>query len=149
MIYRLYGMAAAMVLVLGVAAYSTANRAMNYKPAKASVSYIDRTCDFVETSEKAGVKTARSLTDSCDSTGDWDKVRDAVREKRRKKISGSETVHLAYTAPQDGSSRTAELQFTGGLIAVDGQGNVTLPYITSVMPRGLWRAGREPTTWVL
>lgn len=43
----------------------------------------------------------------------------------------------------------AELQFTGGLIAVDGQGNVTLPYITSVMPRGLWRAGREPTTWVV
>lgn len=43
----------------------------------------------------------------------------------------------------------AELQFTGGLIAVDGQGNVTLPYITSVMPRGLWRAGREPTAWVL
>ena len=24
-----------------------------------------------------------------------------------------------------------------------------VPYITSVMPRGLWRAGREPTTWVL
>jgi L-asparaginase / beta-aspartyl-peptidase len=43
----------------------------------------------------------------------------------------------------------AELKFTGGLIAVDGEGNVALPYITSVMPRGLWRAGREPTTWVL
>ena len=43
----------------------------------------------------------------------------------------------------------AELRFTGGLIAVDGQGNVSLPYITSVMPRGLWRAGGEPTTWVL
>lgn len=43
----------------------------------------------------------------------------------------------------------ADLQFTGGLIAVDGQGNVTLPYITSVMPRGLWRAGQEPTAWVL
>jgi hypothetical protein len=113
MIYRLYGIAAAMVLVLGLTAFSAANRAMNYKPAKASVSYIDRTCDFVETSEKAGVKTARSLTDSCDSTGEWDKVRDAVREKRRKKIAGSETVHVSYTAPQDGSSRTAELQFTG------------------------------------
>jgi beta-aspartyl-peptidase (threonine type) len=46
-------------------------------------------------------------------------------------------------------AQVAELQFTGGLIAVDGQGNVTLPYITSVMPRGLWRADREPSTWVL
>jgi hypothetical protein len=113
MMYRLYGMAAAMVMVLGLSAYSAATRAMNYKPAKASVSYIDRTCDFVETTEKEGVKTARGLTDSCDSTGEWDKVRDAVREKRKKKISGTETVHLAYTAPQDGSSRTAELKFTG------------------------------------
>lgn len=43
----------------------------------------------------------------------------------------------------------ADLQFAGGLIAVDGQGNVTLPYITSIMPRGLWRAGQEPTAWVL
>lgn len=113
MMYRLYGMAAAMLLVMGLAAYSVADRAMNYKPAKASVSYIDRTCDFVETSEKAGVKTARSVTDSCDSTGEWDKVRAAVRDKRRKKIAGSETVHLTYSAPQDGSYRTAELKFTG------------------------------------
>jgi beta-aspartyl-peptidase (threonine type) len=43
----------------------------------------------------------------------------------------------------------SDLQFTGGLIAVDGQGNVALPYITSVMPRGLWRAGHAPETWVL
>jgi hypothetical protein len=114
MIYRLYGMAATMLLVMGLAAYSVADRAMNYKPAKASVSYIDRTCDFVETSEKAGVKTARSVTDSCDSTGEWDKVREAVHDKRRKKIAGSETVHLTYTAPQDGSYRTAELKFSGG-----------------------------------
>jgi L-asparaginase / beta-aspartyl-peptidase len=52
-------------------------------------------------------------------------------------------------AAEQALALVAGLQFTGGLIAVDGQGNVTLPYITSVMPRGLWRAGREPTTWVL
>lgn len=45
--------------------------------------------------------------------------------------------------------QVAELGFTGGLIAVDGRGNVTLPYITSVMPRGLWRVGQDPTAWVL
>jgi hypothetical protein len=113
MMYRLYGMAATMLLVMGLSAYSVANRAMNYKPAKATVSYIDRTCDFLETTERAGVKTARALSDSCNSTGEWDKVREAVRDKRRKKIAGSETVHLTYTAPQDGSYRTAELKFTG------------------------------------
>jgi hypothetical protein len=61
-----------------------------------------------------GVKPAGGVTDSCDSTGEWDKVREAVRDKRRKKIAGSETVHLTYTAPQDGSYRTAELKFSGG-----------------------------------
>ena len=32
----------------------------------------------------------------------------------------------------------------GGLIAVDAAGNVTLPFTTAAMPRGVWRAG-EPT----
>jgi beta-aspartyl-peptidase (threonine type) len=52
-------------------------------------------------------------------------------------------------AGEQALARVAELRFTGGLIAVDGQGNVALPFITQVMPRGLWRAGREPTAWVL
>ena len=37
MIYRLYGMAAAMVFILGMAAFSVSDRAMNYKPAKGTV----------------------------------------------------------------------------------------------------------------
>src|SRR2546423_834374 len=114
MMYRLYGMAGAMLLILGMAGYSAMDRTTNYKPTKASVSTIDRTCDFIETTSSAGTKTSRDVTDSCDSTGEWDKVRDAVREKRRKKISGTETVHLTYIAPQDGSYRTAELHFSGG-----------------------------------
>jgi len=112
--YRLYGMAAAMLFILGMAGFSAMNRTTNYKPAKASISTIDRTCDFIETREKAGVKTSQDVTDSCDSTGEWDKVRDDVRAGRRKKISGRETIHLTYTAPQDGSYRTAELHFDGG-----------------------------------
>jgi len=43
----------------------------------------------------------------------------------------------------------AGLQFTGGLIAVDRAGQVALPYITQVMPRGLWRGDQEPKAWVL
>ena len=116
MIYRLYGMAAAMVFVLGLAAYSAMDRVSNYKPAKASVTTIDRTCDFVETTYDTATNkavSARGMTDSCNSTDEWDKVRDQVRENKHKKIAGSETVHLSYTAPQDGSFRTAELNFSG------------------------------------
>jgi isoaspartyl peptidase/L-asparaginase-like protein (Ntn-hydrolase superfamily) len=43
----------------------------------------------------------------------------------------------------------AALQFSGGLIAVDSAGHVALPYITQVMPRGLWRGDQEPEAWVL
>ncbi len=36
----------------------------------------------------------------------------------------------------------------GGLIAVDAQGNVTMPMSTGAMPRGVWRAGEGPTATV-
>ena len=113
MIYRLYGMAAAMLLVMGLAAYSVANRAMNYKPAKASVSYIDRTCDFLETTEKAGVKTARALSDSATlrANGTRSAKRSATSAERRS--PAQRQCNLTSTAPQDGSYRTAELKFTG------------------------------------
>lgn len=112
--YRIYGMAGAILIFMGLAAYSAADRAMNYKPAKGTVSTIDRTCDFVETTTSGdGHRSSRDTTDTCNSTDEWDKVRDAIREKRRKKISGNETVHISYTAPQDQSYRTAELHFTG------------------------------------
>jgi beta-aspartyl-peptidase (threonine type) len=42
-----------------------------------------------------------------------------------------------------------ELQATGGLIAIDAQGNVAMPFITPAMPRGLCRAGQAPEVWIL
>jgi beta-aspartyl-peptidase (threonine type) len=42
----------------------------------------------------------------------------------------------------------AALGGRGGLIAVDADGNTTLPFLTQVMPRGVWRAGQDPTVWV-
>jgi hypothetical protein len=116
MMYRLYGMAAGMVLFLGLAGFSAMDRTTNYKPAKATVSTIDRTCDFVETTRDPDtnkVMEARGLTDSCSATDEWEKHRDDVR-KTNKRFSGDAVVHLIYTAPQDGSSRTADLHFTGG-----------------------------------
>ncbi len=42
----------------------------------------------------------------------------------------------------------AECGGSGGLIAVDALGNVTTPMSTAAMPRGVWRAGEQPTTTV-
>jgi beta-aspartyl-peptidase (threonine type) len=36
----------------------------------------------------------------------------------------------------------------GGLIAVDGQGRIALPYLTSVMPRGVWRGGEGAAAYI-
>jgi L-asparaginase / beta-aspartyl-peptidase len=40
------------------------------------------------------------------------------------------------------------LQATGGLIAVDAGGTVSIPFLTRAMPRGLWRPGEGATVWV-
>lgn len=86
----------------------------NSKPTMATIATIDRTCDFIETTTSPdGVKSARGTTDSCNSTDEWDKVRDQIRDHRHKKIAGKATLHLTYTAPQDGSYRTADLKFDG------------------------------------
>jgi hypothetical protein len=77
---------------------------------KATVTTIDRTCDFVETTfEGKKAMSARGYTDSCNSTDEWSKV----REKRNKLVSGRATLHLSYIAPQDGSEQTGELKITG------------------------------------
>jgi isoaspartyl peptidase/L-asparaginase-like protein (Ntn-hydrolase superfamily) len=35
----------------------------------------------------------------------------------------------------------------GGLIAVDGDGEVTMPFTTEVMNRAVWRAGESSEAW--
>jgi hypothetical protein len=82
---------------------------MNFQHAKATVSFIDRTCDFVEETRSGHSKSVRGYTDSCSSTDEFE----TIREKRNKKISGRAVVHLTYTAPQNGSYQTAELPLTG------------------------------------
>jgi hypothetical protein len=101
----LRGISIAILLAAGL----TACGSSNYTPAKASVSTIDRSCNFIETTKEAGKTTARGYTDSCNSTDEWA----SVREKRNKVVSGRATVHITYTAPKDGSYQTAELKFDG------------------------------------
>ena len=37
---------------------------------------------------------------------------------------------------------------TGGLIAVSARGDVTMPFTSAAMNRGVWRDGTEPAAWV-
>ena len=107
--YRLYGMAAAILFILGMAGWNAMDRSTNYKPAKASVFVIDRKCDIIETATAAtGSKSTRIYSDDCKSIEAWD----SARAKRDKGISGQATVKVSYTAPQDGSYQTSELHFT-------------------------------------
>jgi beta-aspartyl-peptidase (threonine type) len=51
-------------------------------------------------------------------------------------------------AAQQALDQVAGVGGEGGLIAVDAGGEVTLPYLTAAMPRGMWRAGEEPVAWI-
>jgi hypothetical protein len=111
MIYSLRGAAFMMVVVAGIGAWSAIDRSANYKPTTATVSYIDRTCDIVETTYDPDFKKKESHTyrDSCNSIDEWDKV----RSKRNKVVSGKAVVHLDYTAPATGQPFSGELKFDG------------------------------------
>lgn len=110
MSYSAYGAMAAVGFIALVGAVTSADRGMNYASAKGSVYLIDRTCNFIETTTSAdGRQTARGVKDSCISSDEWK----TVREKRNKVVSGKAVVHVSYTAPQDGNSRTSELHFDG------------------------------------
>jgi hypothetical protein len=111
MIYSLRGAMFTIVVVAALGAYSAIERTANFKPAKATVSYIDRNCDIVETTYDSNdkMKSSRTYRDSCNSIDEWDKV----RSKRNKMVSGKAVVHLDYTAPQTGQETTGELTFDG------------------------------------
>jgi hypothetical protein len=107
--YRLYGMLAAVVFIIGMAGYHAIDRASNYKPATATVYEIDRKCDIVETTTSFdGKKSVRSYNGECKSIDAWQ----SAAAKRDHSISGRATIKVSYTAPQDGSSQTSELHFT-------------------------------------
>jgi hypothetical protein len=100
-----------LVVIGALGAYSAIDRSMNWKPAKASISYIDRSCGINETvySGDNEVESTSSYRGACNSVDEWDKV----RWKRSKVVDGVAVVHLTYTAPQNGQTETAELRFDG------------------------------------
>ena len=98
-----------MVVIAGASAWAVVDRDVNYKEAKASVVMIDRKCDFTETTTEEGHTVARGITDACNSTDEWQDV----KEKRSKVVSGRAVVQVSYVAPQDGAQHFAELRFDG------------------------------------
>ena len=108
--YRLYGMVAAVLLIVGVAGFSAINRATNYKPAKAAVFEIERKCQIVETRTSFdGKKSSSSFEGECKTADEaWGKA----KAKHDKTIDGKATVKVSYVAPQDNTSQTGELHFT-------------------------------------
>jgi len=51
-------------------------------------------------------------------------------------------------AAQEALGQVAGLQASGGLIALDRDGQVAMPFNTQVMPRGVWTSGGPPTAWI-
>ena len=109
--YRIYGASAAVVFIAGAGAYKAMDRAANWQPAKAQVSYIDRSCKIIRTTYDENYKPTdkQSFTEACNSIDEWDKV----RKKRNKVVDGTAVVHLSYVVPQNGQAGTAELKFDG------------------------------------
>lgn len=108
MIYSLRGAMFAIGFVAVVGGYTAVNRSMNYKPARASVFLIDRTCTF---DRVYGDGKREKVTQSCTATDEFKEL--AGSDKRRIDVDGKAVVKVAYTAPQDGSSQTSELKFDG------------------------------------
>jgi len=51
-------------------------------------------------------------------------------------------------AAQRALDDVSELGGRGGLIALDARGTVAMPFLTELMPRGIWRPGRDPAAWI-
>jgi hypothetical protein len=110
MIYSVRGALLAVGFIAVVTVYTTVNRGMNYKAAKASVFLIDRECRFDRKSE--GGKS-ESVTQSCNATDEFNSIAHAPDGKRKMDVDGKAVVKVSYTAPQDGSYQTSQLRFDG------------------------------------
>ena len=58
--------------------------------------------------------------------------------------AGASLAQAAADTLQD----VATVDGVGGLIAVDADGELTMPFTTDVMNRAVWRAGESPEAWV-
>ena len=108
MICSVRGAVFAMGFVAVVGVFTTVNRSVNYKSAKASIFLIDRTCNF---DRKYSDGKREKVAQSCNATDEFKAL--AKSGKRAKDVDGKAVVKVSYTAPQDGSYQTSELHFDG------------------------------------
>lgn len=108
MSYAGYGALAAVGFIAVMGTFNMVDRGMNWSAAKASVFRIDRECGFTNHYEGGKQEFVRQ---DCNSTDEFKDISSA--DKRAKNVDGTAVVKVSYTAPQDGSSRTSELKFTG------------------------------------
>jgi hypothetical protein len=109
MSYSGYGALGAIGFVVLAGGYNMADRGMNWTAAKGSVFRIDRECGF--TREYEGGKQEQIRQD-CSATEEFKDISKNA-EKRRTDVDGKAVVKVSYISPQDGSTRTSELKFTG------------------------------------
>ncbi len=93
-----------------------------------------------------GAGTWADLDVAVSCTGDGEAF---VRSATAREVGHLVGRGTALEAAADAALREiAALAASGGLIALDREGNAAMPYITQVMPRGLWRRGQSPQAWI-
>jgi hypothetical protein len=103
-----YGALAAIGLVVVVGGFNMVDRGMNYSAAKATVYRIDRECGFTRVYDDG---KSEDIRQDCSATDEFKEL--SASSRRAKDVDGTAVVKVSYTAPQDGSSRTSELKFSG------------------------------------
>jgi L-asparaginase / beta-aspartyl-peptidase len=91
----------------------------------------------------AGTWADRRVAISCTGEGEAF-IRSAAAHRVALAVQAGTT--LADAAAQ-ALAEVAAVDGVGGLIAVDADGGVAMPFTTAVMNRGVWRAGEEPDAW--
>jgi Neuraminidase (sialidase) len=111
MIYSVRGAIFTVVAAVMISGIASVNKSAKWAETKATIESIDRSCDFVETTyEDKRATSSHGYTDSCSSTDEFDKI----KKKRNKMVSGRATVHVNYTAPNNGSYQTGKFTMNGG-----------------------------------
>ena len=92
----------------------------------------------------AGIWADPAIAISC--TGDGEAfMRCAAAHQLAARVAGGQGLQEAAAATL---ADVGALQGTGGLIALDAAGEITLPFTSGAMNRGAWRLDGEPQAWV-
>jgi L-asparaginase / beta-aspartyl-peptidase len=92
----------------------------------------------------AGTWADRQVAISCTGEGEAF-IRAAAAHRLALRFEAGATLQRAAV---DALAAVGAVDGVGGLIALDADGDVAMPFTSEVMNRGVWRAGEEPEAWV-